>query len=272
MSSTNLAIVESPALALPAPIYGGPAMAQALIAYRELQRALDQSMPDQILDLGGRQFRKKGYWRALSVAFNLSVDLVEERREVHGQFDDGRENFGYVVVCRATAPNGRTAVGDGSVFAIEKARRDVGNKWAALPAQASEHNVRSHAVTRAYNRAVSNLVGFGEVSAEEADEAEAPARERKAPARTLPTPEEPRTVTVKISKIVKRQLDDGVRQKFIITAYDDLTYHTFSLTVATAAKAAQEAGAVVQIRYVETKYGRMIESLSEVDARPEPVL
>jgi hypothetical protein len=257
--------VDSPAPALPAPIYGGPAMAQALIAYRDLQRALDQSMPDQILDLGGRQFRKKGYWRALSVAFNLSVDLVEERREVHGQFDDGRENFGYVVVCRATAPNGRTAVGDGSVFAIEKARRDVGNKWAALPAQASEHNVRSHAVTRAYNRAVSNLVGFGEVSAEEADEGEAPARK-------LPTPEEPRTITVKILKIVKRQLADGVKQKFIITAYDDLTYHTFSLTVATAAKAAQEAGAVVQIRYTETKYGRMIESLSEVDERPEPVL
>ena len=142
---------------LPAPIYGGPAMAQALTQYRELQRALDKAMPDQILDLGGRQFRKKGYWRAISVAFNLSVELVDERREVRGLFDDGRENFGYVVVCRATAPNGRAAMGDGSVFALEKARRDVADKWATVPAQATEHNVGSHAVTRAYNRAVSNL-------------------------------------------------------------------------------------------------------------------
>jgi hypothetical protein len=164
---------------LPAPIYGGPAMAQALTAYRELQRALDQSMPDQILELSGRQFRKKGYWRAISVAFNLSVELVDERRDVRGSFEDGRENFGYVVVCRATAPNGRTAVGDGSVFAIEKARRDV-DKWATLPAQATEHNVRSHAVTRAYNRAVSNLVGFGEASAEEADTDDVPACPRDA--------------------------------------------------------------------------------------------
>ena len=91
-------------------------------------------------------------------------------------------------------------------------------------------------------------------------------------ARTLPTPEEPRTVTVKILKIVKRQLKDGVKEKFVITAYDDQTYHTFSLTVAQAAKAAQEAGVPVQIRYTETKFGRMIETLSELDVRPEPVL
>jgi hypothetical protein len=32
---------------------------------------------------------------------------------------------------------------------------------------ASHHNVRGHAHTRAFNRAVSNLVGFGEVSADE---------------------------------------------------------------------------------------------------------
>lgn len=166
------------ALGLPAPIYSGSAMAQALTAYRDLQRALDQSMPDQIIELGGKPFRKKGYWRAIAVAFNLSVDLVDERRDVRGSFDDGRENFGYVVVCRATAPNGRTAVGDGCAFALEKARRDVVDKWASLPGQATEHNVRTYAVTRAYNRAVSNLVGFGELSAEDADTDEVPARAR----------------------------------------------------------------------------------------------
>ena len=51
--------------------------------------------------------------------------------------------------------------------------------------RATEHNVRSHAHTRAYARAVSNLVGFGEVSAEEVDRSDAP----PAPvARVVPRP------------------------------------------------------------------------------------
>jgi hypothetical protein len=50
-----------------------------------------------------------------------------------------------------------------------KAPRTQDHKWATVPRQATEHNIRSHAHTRAFNRAVSNLVGFGEVSAEEID-------------------------------------------------------------------------------------------------------
>jgi hypothetical protein len=42
-------------------------------------------------------------------------------------------------------------------------------QWRTLPGDATDHNVRSHAHTRAFNRAVSNLVGFGEVSAEEVE-------------------------------------------------------------------------------------------------------
>ena len=84
-----------------------------------------------------------------------------------------------------TAPNGRAAIGDGSVFAIETARRDVSDKWATLPAQATEHNIRSHAVTRATNRAISNLCGFGEMSAEEADQDDAPTIRRPSAARTI---------------------------------------------------------------------------------------
>ena len=49
------------------------------------------------------------------------------------------------------------ADGDGSCFSSEKRGRG----------QATVHNVRAHAHTRAFNRAVANLVGFGEVSAEE---------------------------------------------------------------------------------------------------------
>ena len=196
---TALALVD-PA-ALPVPTFSGPQMAQALVAYRELQSALDRAMPDQIMGIEGKEFRKKGYWRAVRVAFTLNVEAVDERREVFGVFADGQENFGWLVTYRATAPNGRTVTGDGACTAVEKAPRfkcphphpswkgktehwpheacpdfDPEFRWRALPAQASEHNIRSHAHTRAFNRAVSNLVGFGEVSAEEVerDEAEPP--------------------------------------------------------------------------------------------------
>lgn len=182
----------------PLPVFLGQQMVQALTAYRELQGALDRAMPEQLMTLDGKPFRKKGYWRALAVAFNLKVEVAEERREIAEQFDDGRDNFGYVVSYRATAPNGRAITGDGSCFAVEKARRfkcphphpkgwkgktehwphdscpdfDPAFQWRSLPAQATEHNIRSHAHTRAFNRAVSNLVGFGEVSAEEVERGE----------------------------------------------------------------------------------------------------
>jgi hypothetical protein len=151
----------------PVPMFGARAMGDAFNAYQQLQRTLDDAMPDQLLRLDGRIFRKKGYWRAVGTAFNLSIELVDERREIHGTFDDGHDNFGWLAVYRATTPTGRSAIGDGACFALEKAARRDANKWARLPWQATEHNVRSHAHTRAFNRAVSSLVGFGEVSAEE---------------------------------------------------------------------------------------------------------
>jgi hypothetical protein len=198
MAVTN-ALTEPTALvprisASPAPLYSGKQMADAFAAYKELQVALDKAMPDAIMELDGKKFRKKQYWRGVAVAFNLTIETVEERRVVAGQFADGRDNFGYVITKRATAPNGRTVASDGTCFAVEKARRfkcphphpswkgktlhfptsscpdfDPEFQWRTLPGEATEHNVRGHASTRAFNRAVSDLVGFGEVSAEEVD-------------------------------------------------------------------------------------------------------
>lgn len=221
MTDTALAPIDPPttAIASPLPLYTGPQMAEALTAYRELQTALDRSMPDQIMQLDGKPFRKKGYWRAIAVAFGLTVEPVEERREVEGQFVDGRDNFGFRVTYRATAPNGRSVSGDGSCFAVEKARRfrcphpqannsnrtihwphescpdfDPAFQWKALPAQSTEHNIRSHAHTRAFNRAVSNLVGFGEVSAEEVERGE-----------TIQEPAKPQPASTQASPATARQ-------------------------------------------------------------------
>lgn len=144
----------------PLPVFTGHQMSQAITAYRELQRALDQSMPDQIMDIQGKKFRKKGYWRSVATAFNLRVECVKEERVTRDPTADAGPDWGWLVTYRATAPHGRFADGDGACFASEKNRGRM---------SATEHNVRSHANTRAYNRAVSNLVAFGEVSAEEVD-------------------------------------------------------------------------------------------------------
>lgn len=165
---TAVAVREGQVLTqdVPSPIFRGAQMVRSLTDYRELQSALDQAMPDQVMTLDGRPFRKKGYWRAIAVAFNLTVEPItdpQQERSVVGALDDGTENYVYAVSYRAMAPNGRSAVGDGTCAASEKQRGRM---------KATEHNVRSHAHTRAFNRAVSNLVGFGEVSAEEIEREE----------------------------------------------------------------------------------------------------
>jgi hypothetical protein len=132
---------------------GSPAeLGQAIESYRELQQTLDKAMPDCIQNISGKQFRKKNYWRAVKTAFNLKVECEKEER-----FED-EEDWGFMVTYRAIAPNGATADGDGACTFKEKSKGNM---------QPTLHNIRSQAHTRAFNRAVSNLVGFGEVSAEE---------------------------------------------------------------------------------------------------------
>jgi len=168
-----MTLVPTAPLATPLPMFRGAAMTEAVTAYKEVQQALDRAMPDCIIKLDGKPFRKKAYWRAIAVAFNLNVEVVDERREIYGELEDGSPNYTYVVTYRAATPGGRCETGDGACSASEKQRGRM---------KASEHNVRSHAHTRAFNRAISNLVGFGEVSAEEVE------REDTNGARVVPVP------------------------------------------------------------------------------------
>lgn len=156
--------------------------------YQALQKGLDEAMPDALMTIQGRKFRKKAYWRAVARAFNLSVEQVSE--SVIGDATDTTAfKWGYSAVYRAMAPNGAHADGDGTCMAREK-YSERSRSWA----QATPHNVRSHAHTRAFNRAVSNLVGFGEVSAEEVEHETAPAAPQAARSEgvddTRPTQEE----------------------------------------------------------------------------------
>lgn len=128
-------------------------LSEAIQQYKQIQETLDKAMPDCIQKIAGKAFRKKNYWRAVKTAFNLKVECLKEER-IKLTDDD----WGFLVTYRAIAPNGSYSDGDGSCSFTEKSKGNM---------QPTLHNIRSQAHTRAFNRAVSNLVGFGEVSAEE---------------------------------------------------------------------------------------------------------
>ena len=119
-------------------------------------------------DIQGRTFYKKSYWRKLATFFNLTIEVIKEEKEAIG------DNVAFYFTCQATAPNGRSVIGTGSCDLKEK--KNFVNTL---------HNARSTAETRAFNRAISNLVGGGEVSFEEmGDQVEEKATAKPKPAPT----------------------------------------------------------------------------------------
>jgi hypothetical protein len=274
--------------ASPLPAFNGAQMTRGLAGYRDLQAALDKAMPDQIIKLDGKPFRKKGYWRAVAVAFNLSVELVEERREVFGLLPSGGDNYAYLVTYRAATTTARCETGDGACTAAEKS---VGKM------RASEHNVRSHAHTRAFNRAVSNLVGFGEVSAEEVEPDTAPVdsgradasrpRRQAAPAEVIETERPPDAPVPPVSPGRVVHVTDVQRAPtknqnvFLYTLTiaggpdwpaNQNTVRTFNKTWADLATACQKEGAPVRLRTKKTEYGYDVAALERVDDQGQPLL
>lgn len=134
--------------------------------YQDYQAALLDESDYQ--DIQGKKFKKKSAWRKFAMANNLSVRVVDERRE---ELPNG--DYAYHFVAEATHPNGRVTSGSGSCTAYEKSKL-IDGKWKTAKGYEAEanslHNVRSTAETRAWNRAVSNMVAAGEVSAEEVDQ------------------------------------------------------------------------------------------------------
>jgi len=142
----------------------------AMTRYQDgLQSILDTSDWQEFADKKGekKRFLKRSGWRKIAFWFGLDLTMVstEVERDSAGKPVRAR------VVARATHPNGRHADGDGYCSILEP--RVFGKP---------ENDIPATAATRAMNRAISNLVGMGEVSAEELDGEEAPAHEHGAPA------------------------------------------------------------------------------------------
>ncbi len=111
---------------------------------------------------GGKRFVKKSGWRKIATAYSLSLEVVPGTDKVD-RAEDGSVARASVWV-RATAPNGRHAEGDGYCDVAEERFSGARGNKAKL-----ENDLRGTASTRATNRAISNLVGMGDVSAEEMD-------------------------------------------------------------------------------------------------------
>jgi hypothetical protein len=117
---------------------------QGLLAETDWQRFEDRKGEKH-------SFVKKSGWRKIAMWFSLDVTIVSQNIE---RGKDERIVRAYAVA-RATAPNGRIMDGDG---ACDKTERVFSKP---------EHDIPATAITRAKNRAISDMVGAGEVSAEE---------------------------------------------------------------------------------------------------------
>lgn len=143
-----------------------PAQAkEAWKMYQDLKKAV--LTPDDYLEISTFQQGKgsvkkrsilKSGWRKLATFFNLSVDIVKEERR---EYDMPTPYFVWECTVKASAANGRFMIGTGSCASNER-------KFAH-----AEHDVRAMAETRAKNRAISDLIGGGEVSAEEVEQQKA---------------------------------------------------------------------------------------------------
>jgi hypothetical protein len=125
----------------------------AMARYQELCEAVLEPTDWQAAG-DDRRFVKKSGWTKLAKAYGVSIAFVRET-------DLERDHDGRLVRAsarvRATAPDGRSWESGGAAA--------LGERRHTKP----EHDLPSTAETRAANRAISNLIGFGEVSAEEVD-------------------------------------------------------------------------------------------------------
>ena len=112
------------------------------------EKLLDQS---DYIDIKGKAFKKKSAWRKYARAFNINTEIISK--------DIQRNDKGVVTeaefIVRATLPDGRHCDGWGNC-----SRRE-GNK------NKPNHDIPATAMTRATNRAIADLIGAGEVTAEE---------------------------------------------------------------------------------------------------------
>lgn len=157
-TSTALAIVEPTKVEVMNDYLAALESPAALAHQQKLAALYDHACksligPNDVQKDGNREFKKKSAWRKLARHFRISVGAALESVRVE------------------TTPDGFTA------FAVATASAPWGQSWTDVGACGSDEatgrrtitvaDAIATAMTRASNRAVSNLIAMGEVSAEE---------------------------------------------------------------------------------------------------------
>jgi len=126
---------------------------KAMAQFEQIKTEILNNDTDIVI-IEGKKYIKRSGWRKIALAFNVTTEIVKIERE---KIDD---KYVVRVLARAKAPNGRISeemgISDSGEF--EKGK---------LKGKGTYHNIEAKATTRAINRAISNLVGGGELSAEE---------------------------------------------------------------------------------------------------------
>ena len=151
--SAELALRAQPVLPMTAQEAQG-----MMTAYQELTRSL--LGPEDMQRVDDKEFVKRSGFQKLSAAYGVSTEILMSTTETVVRGDE--TVLVSRVVARAVHPSGRHADGDGVCASNEKRFRKGDQRM--------EHNLQATATTRAVNRAVSNLIAFGSISAEEAME------------------------------------------------------------------------------------------------------
>lgn len=129
-------------------------LAEAFKTFQEFKQRL--LTKDDSVTIAGRQYLKKSAWRKWALACSVSDEIISYDR-VPAQGKDQEGNFSYRIVVRAFhEKSGRSSVG------VAVASKKEKKEWTH-----EEHDIFTLAHTRAKNRAIADLVGGGEVSAEE---------------------------------------------------------------------------------------------------------
>lgn len=141
---------------------------------------------EDLTKIGQNVHVNKSGWRKIATAFNVSIEVENSKLEIEGGVVKA------AVRAKASVPNGKVSSAIGMCSSNESNHMEkltdnknadtgehmgdrngkalwVDNAWRRLkpPREVNEHNLIATAETRAKNRAISDLVGGGEVSAEE---------------------------------------------------------------------------------------------------------
>ena len=171
------------------PLVSADEAAKAWQDFKRLkQKLLDK---DDYQRIGDSKFIRKSGFRKLSVVFNLSDKIIEQEKTVRED-----DPFYWRIVTMVTAPNGRTSVGVGICDSNERSFAHI------------EHDVYSTAHTRAKNRATSDMVAGGVVSAEEMSNIP----QKKTP-KTQPVRAQEKNALAKV-KLKKGQTWDKIFEQF----------------------------------------------------------